>query len=82
MAKAPESGGPILLGGVGHRDDQEIERMFQRMLALDFLDNDLSLTLNFSGDVEFRVKARFTDGALRAVDHRLSRDRHLDYRER
>lgn len=56
--------------------------MFSRLLALDFLDTDLGLPLNFSGDVTFEVKARFSGGALRTVDHSLQKRRHLIYEDR
>ena len=51
-------------------------------MALDFLDQDLGLPLNYSGDVEFSIKMRFTSGALRTVDHTLNKRRHVMYEER
>lgn len=82
MGRAPEIAGPVLLTGTGPSDDREIERLFQRYMALDFLDQDLGLPLNYSGDVEFSIKMRFTSGALRTVDHTLNKRRHVMYEER
>ena len=68
--------------GTGSADDDEIQRLFERFMALDFIDHPLQLPLNYSGDVEFTIKARFTGGALRTVDHALTRRRHIIYGER
>lgn len=82
MGRAPEIAGPVLLSGTGSSDSEEIQRLFERFMALDFLDQPLHLPLNYSGDVEFTIKARFTGGALRTVDHSLERRRHIVYGER
>ena len=82
VSRAPEIAGPVLLGGTGSDDDDEIQRLIERYMALDFLDQDLHLPLNFSGDVEFNIKLRFTGGALRTVDHTLNKRRHVVYEGR
>jgi len=78
----PALSAPVALHGTGAEDDQEIERLFSRLLALDFLDTSLGLSINYSGDVTFEIKARFTGGVLRTVDHSLSKRRHMVYGER
>lgn len=82
VSRAPELAGPVLLSGNPGTDNDEIQRMIERYMALDFLDTPLCLPLNFSGDVEFNIKLRFTGGALRTVDHTLSRRRHIVYEGR
>ena len=82
VGRAPDIAGPVLLTGTGSSDDQEIERLFQRYMALDFLDQDLSLPLNYSGEVEFSIKMRFHRVALRTVDHTLNRRSRVMYEDK
>lgn len=79
---SPTTGAPVLLEGTGASDDVEVRRLIEVLLGQAFDTQELALPRNYSGDVAFEARLRFTGGALRTVDFSLQKRRHLVYGER
>ena len=70
---------PVVLTGVSSHDQEDVAAHIKNIL-IDEVD-DLYLTRNFTGDLVFEARFRYAGGALKTVDHSLTKRRRRTYTE-